>query len=174
MVKKYLSLLFFLVFEIGFCQDPLNVFDVARTGTIEQAETLLKQDAKIFNTVNKEGYSPLVLACYKANNKVAKYLIENGSDINASSSMGTPLMAAIVKANNDIAKLLVNKKADVNLTDAKGTTALMYAIQFKNQELVRLLLDHGADKLKRDKEGKTAFEYAVFSGDETIINLLKQ
>lgn len=173
MVKRCLVFLALMVCQIGFCQEKLDVFDVARKGTIEQAKALLKQDAKIFNTINSEGYSPLMLACYRGNSEVAQFLIENGSDVNGLSAMGTPLMATIVKGNVDLAKLLMDKKADVNLTDAKGTTALMYAVQFKHRELIKLLLVHKVDKSKKDDAGKTAFEYAVFSGDETIINLLK-
>lgn len=173
MLKVSLLILFFTISQFGFCQEALNVFDVARKGTVEQAKVLLQQDPQIFNTENNEGYSPLMLACYRGNNEVAGFLIENGSNVNASSPMGTPLMAAVVKGNIEVAKLLMDKKADVNLTDAKGVTPLMYAVQFKNKELVTLLLSHKADRLKKDALGKTAFEYAVFAGDETIINLLK-
>jgi len=59
------------------------------------------------------------------------------------------------------------------VTDEKGTTALMYAVQFRNVAFVQLLLKHKADKTLKDKNGKTAFEFAVFSGNEEIINLLK-
>lgn len=173
MIKNYILFLFFLSFQIASAQEPLNVFDVARKGTVDQAKALYKQDPKIFNTVNDSGYSPLILACYRGNNEVAKFLIENGSDINGSSSMGTPLMASIVKGNTEVTELLINKKADVNFADANGITALMYAVQFKNVPVTKLLLSHKADKTKVDKTGKTAFEYAVFSNNQEIINLLK-
>lgn len=173
MIKNYILFISFLFFQSASAQGALNVFDVARKGTLEQAKTLYKQDPQIFNTVNEAGYSPLILACYRGNNEVARFLIENGSDINGSSSMGTPLMAAIVKGNSEVAELLINKKADVNFADANGTTALMYAVQFKNVPLTKLLLAHKADKTKVDKTGKTAFEYAVFSDNQEIITLLK-
>ena len=173
MIKNYIVFISFLFFQSAFSQEALNVFDVARKGTLEQAKALYKQDPKIFNTVNDAGYSPLILACYRGNNEVAKFLIENGSDINGTSSMGTPLMAAIVKGNSEISELLINKKADLDIADANGTTALMYAVQFKNVALTKLLLSNKADKTKVDKTGKTAFEYAVFSNNQEIINLLK-
>ena len=173
MIKNYILFILFLFFQSVSAQEALNVFDVARKGTLEQAKALYRQDPKIFNTVNDGGYSPLILACYRGNNEVAKFLIENGSDINGTSSMGTPLMAAIVKGNSEISELLINKKADLNIADANGTTALMYAVQFKNVALTKLLLDNKADKTKVDKTGKTAFEYAVFSNNQEIITLLK-
>ena len=109
-------------------QEKLDVFEIARKGTVQQALEIIKTDAKAFNTTNSNGYTPLILACYRGNNEVAKVLIENNCELNTKSEMGTALMASIVKGNNEIASLLINKKADVNLTDAQGTTALMYAV----------------------------------------------
>ena len=173
MVKNYIFLILILVGSTCLGQESLNVFDVARNGTVEQAKVLLNQDAEIFNTVNEGGYSPLMLACYRGNIKVAQFLMENGADINVKSSMGSPLMAAVVKGNIEIVKALLAKKADVNATDANGITALIYAVQFRNEEILKLLLAYNADKTHIDKEGKTAFEHAVFTGNESIINLLK-
>jgi len=173
MKKKYFLPLLFLYLNVCFAQNNLNVFEVARKGTVEEANQLLKINPNAFNVVNEEGFSPLILACYRANNDVAKLIIEKGCDINQKSSMGTPLMASIVKGNNDMIAFLLLKNADANLTDENGITALIYAAMFKNKNAVMLLLQKKADKTKKDAKGKTAFEYAVFSGEEEIINLLK-
>ena len=164
-----------VVFTTNLCfsQAASNVFDIARKGTADQAKETLKKNINAFKTVNDEGFSPLTLACYRGNNEVAKLLIDNGSDINQKSTMGTPLMAAVVKGNIEIAKILIAKKANLNETDSNGTTPLMYAVQFQNEEFIKLLLLNKADKTKSDKNGKTAFEYAVFAKNEQIINLLK-
>lgn len=173
-MKRTVRILFFL-FAVAFsyAQEKLSVFDVARSGTVEQAKEYLKTDPKAFHVVNADGYSPLTLACYRGNNKVAKLLIESGSDINGNSKMGTPLMAAIVKGNNEIVTLLIEKKANLNTADANGTTALIYAVQFQNSIALQLLIENKVDKTHKDNDGKTAFEHAVFAGNETIINLLK-
>lgn len=162
-----------LISNLTFSQETLDVFDIARKGTLEQAKNILKVNPNAFNTVNEDGFSPLILACYKGNNEVAKLLIETGCDINGNSKMGTPLMACIVKGNNEIAKLLIKKKADIDKADANGTTALIYCVQFNNKTILSLLLENKVDKTHKDKDGKTAFEHAVFSGNEEIINLLK-
>ena len=172
-MKNTFTIAFFLLSLHCFSQEAISVFDIARKGTLEQAQVKVKQNAKAFDVVNEEGYSPLVLACYRGNNDVAKFIIENGTDINGSSKMGTPLMAAIVKGNNAIATLLIKKKANLNITDENGTTALIYAVMFKNAAIIKLLLENKVDKTHKDKSDKTAFEHAVFSGNEEIINLLK-
>ena len=167
-----LTVLLLMLGVPAYSQQP-NVYDIARTGTVEQAKAITKTNPEAFKTVNENGYSPLTLACYRGNTDVARYLIDNGSDINGNSNMGTPLMAAVVKGNSDIVQYLLDKKADPNLTDPNGTTALIYAVTFRNPDIIKLLLAHGAEKAIADNKGKTAFEYAVFSGNETIINLLK-
>lgn len=169
----FLTFILFTFSNVSLAQEKLDVFDVARKGTLAEAKAYLKQNPKAFTVLNQEGYSPLILACYRNNNEVAKFIIENGADINGNSSMGTPLMAAIVKGNNEIAQLLIEKKANTNLADANGKTALIYAVQFQNKVVLKMLVQNNADKSHKDKEGKTAFEYAVFAGNEEIINLLK-
>lgn len=173
MKQTLFSLLLLLAINSIYSQDHLDVFDIARRGTVDDVRQLLKSDPNGFKTINKEGFSPLLLACYRGNVEVAKLLIETGCDINQKSSMGTPLMAAVVKGNNSITQFLLLKNANVNLTDENGTTALMYAAMFKNKEIVILLLQKNADKKLLDNKGKSAFEYAVFTGNEEIINLLK-
>lgn len=172
-MKNTIILAVILLSLPSFCQEIISVFDIARKGTVEQAKAKIKENAKAFDVVNDEGYSPLVLACYRGNNEVAKFIIDHCSDINGSSKMGTSLMASIVKGNNEIATLLINKKAELNIADENGTTALIYAVMFKNSDIIKLLLENNVDKAHKDKSDKTAFEHAVFSGNESIINLLK-
>jgi uncharacterized protein len=150
-----------------------NVFSIARSGTLSEMQLYLKANPNAINEVSKEGFTPLILACYNGNIKVAQYLIEIAEDVDYQSPMGTTLMAVTVKGHTILAQALLQKGANPNLTDEKGTSALMYAVQFRNVELVRLLLQYSADKTLKDSTGKTAFEYAVFSGNEEIINLLK-
>jgi len=173
MKQSLASFLLLLMINLVYAQDHKDVFEIARRGTAEEAVLYLKSNPNAFNTVNSDGFSPLLLACYRSNNEVAKLLIETGCDINQKSSMGTPLMAAVVKGNSTIVQYLLLKNANVNLTDENGTTALMYAVMFKNKEIVTMLLQKNANKSMLDNKGKSAFEYAVFTGNEEIINLLK-
>jgi uncharacterized protein len=172
-MKNIILTLFCFFSVMGFSQEALSVFDVARTGTAQQAEAMLKENPAVFDAVNKDGYAPLTLACYRGNIEVVKVILKSNADVNANSSMGTPIMAAVVKGKTEIVKLLINKNADVNLPDSNGTTPLIYATMFKNTEIITLLLKNKADKNLKDKNGKTAFEYATTTADETIINLLK-
>lgn len=169
---RKILLIFLLSINVIFGQDT-NCFDVARKGNLSDIKSLFEKDKTIINAIDDKGSSMLILACYRGNDAVANFLIENNCDLNYVSDNGTALMAAVVKGNYELVKLLIKNGANLNLTDANGLTALMYAVQFNNIELLKLLLQHNADKNQVDKNGKTAFEYAVFSGNEEIINLLK-
>jgi ankyrin repeat protein len=171
-MKKLLVLTALLCFYIATAQEK-NVFDIARSGTLTEIQNLNKSNPDLINSLNENKTSPLILACYRGNIEVAKFLIENVKNINYNSDMGTALMAATYKNQPQLVKLLLEKKANPDATDANGITALSLAVQFKNTELVKLLLEYKADKTIKDNKGKTAFEYAVFSQNEPIINLLK-
>lgn len=173
-MKKTL-LLFLLIATAATAQDkgPKDVFDTARSGTVEEMKALVSKNTDTINKTNAMGFTPLILACYRGNTPVAEYLAENAKNINYSSSSGTALAAVVVKGNIKLAELLLKKKADPNIADAGGMTPLLYAIQFKNKELIELLLRHKADKNQKDKQGKAPFEYAVDTRNQDIINLFK-
>jgi hypothetical protein len=173
MKKSLLIVIVAFISNLIFSQETLNVFDIARKGTVEQAKEKFKDNPNSFNVVNDEGYSPLLLACYRSNNGVAKYLINIGSDINGKSKFGTPLMACIVKGNNEIANLLIEKKVDLNFSDMSGMNALLYAVNFKNYEMVSALVKAGVNVDIKDNKNKSALDYAIIMNDDLLIELLK-
>ena len=150
-----------------------SIFDIARTGTVAEVTELMKQNPDIINQVNENGFSPLILACYRGNTEVAKYLIDHVKDLNYKSKEGTALAGLAVKYNKDLVEHLLKKKTDPNIADATGYTPLFWAVKFGNKELVELLLQYKADKTKKDSMGMTPFEYALKTNHKEIINLLK-
>ncbi|MFN4199490.1 MAG: ankyrin repeat domain-containing protein [Flavobacterium sp.] len=142
-------------------------------GEVAKVESYIESIPEATNQLSKEGFSPLILASYTGSLELVRLLVTKGAAVNYNSSMGTALMAAIVKNHVTVVQFLLEKGADVNIWDERGTTPLIYAVQFKNKEVIKLLLNHKPDTSHTDKNGKTAFEYAVFSGDRDVIELLK-
>ncbi len=173
MTKNYIIIFTLFFFAILNAQEKKDVFEIARKGTVEEAQSLLKINPKAFNLVNSDGFSPLVLACYKSNNDVAKFLIENGCDINLKTTMGTALMACVVKGNNEIATILIQKKAAVNEVDANGTSAIIYCAMFKNYEIATLLIQAKANPEAKDNRNNSALDYAILADDDKLIQILK-
>lgn len=162
---------FFLAFS--FVKGQKNVFDIARTGTVEELKDLIKKDQNIINTTNEQGFSPLILACYRGNVEVAEFLIDHVKDVNYKSQEGTALAGLSIRYNRDLVIALLQKNADPNIADSNGTTPLIWAIKTGNEELVKILLDYKADTQKADNLGVKPFEYAMQTKKENIVNLLK-
>lgn len=167
---RFILICFFII-NLSFSQK--DVFNVARNGSVEEMKSLFEKNANCVNDVDDYGFSPLILASYRGNFEVAKYLITIVKDINYQSPEGTVLMAAVMRNNSELIQILIDKKANLDLTSKTGVTALMLATQFKNIEIIKILLQHKANKLLKDNDGKTAFEYAINTNNDAIIQLLK-
>ena len=150
-----------------------DVFDVARKGTIEEMKMLVSKDANVVNLVNADGNSALILACYRGNVEVAKFLVSSIKDINYVSSMGTALMAATFKGQEIIVQNLLENNSNPNITDSNGTSALIYATMIKSNKIISLLLKYKADKNHKDNQGKKAIDFAILDNDKQLIELLK-
>jgi len=174
MKKLIVIVSIFLSFSFVSAQEKAkSVFDIARSGTVAELKDLMKKNPNIINETNEGGFSTLILACYRGNTEVAKFLMDNVKDINYKSQEGTALAGLSVKYNKDLVEYLLNKNADPNIADATGSTPLFWAVKFGNKELIELLLKHKADKSKKDSMGMTPFEYALQTNNKEIINLLK-
>jgi ankyrin repeat protein len=171
--KKTLFVFFFAITSLYSFSQEKSIFDIARSGSLQELKAAEKKNPDIINKVSKEGYSPLTLSCYSGNNEVAKYLINNVKDINAKSGYGTPLMAAVVKNKKELVSLLIEKKANVNVTDPNGTSALHYAVMFGLEDITKLLVAAKADPSLKDNRGNSSLEYAKIKGNTNIIQLLK-
>lgn len=159
---------------IFFCQlhAQNKVFDIARYGSVEDLLLEVKNDSCCFKYVNDKGFTPLLIAVYKENYKVAEKLIELGSDVNFISDFGSVLMAAMYNSNDKIFNLLINSNVDINLQDKNGNTPLMFAVYIGNESYVKELLKRNANKNIINKESQTAFMIAVQLSNEKIIDLL--
>ncbi|ROI01177.1 ankyrin repeat domain-containing protein [Chryseobacterium sp. G0240] len=173
-MKNLILLLSISLTSLLFAQGQTkSIFDIARQGTVDEVKALMKQNPDIINQPNENGFTPLILACYRGNTEVAKFLIDHVKDVNYQSKEGTALAGLSVKYNKELIESLLKKNADPNIADATGYTPLFWAVKFGNKELVELLLRYKADKSKKDSMGMTPFEYALSTNNKEIINLLK-
>ena len=61
-----------LVSSLLVAQD--NIFDVARSGSIDDVKSLMAINSDTINAVNSKGFVPLTLACYRGNTSVALFI----------------------------------------------------------------------------------------------------
>ena len=123
--------------------------------------------------------SPLFVATYLGQCKIAKYLLQCVAEINNPNEMGvTPLMTAI--QNEDFCRYLLIEKIDVidlNVKVIKGLTALDYAVNCHSFNTAVLLLENGAVSFAFDFILNVAFHLAKCShswSDKKKIDILNK
>lgn len=148
---------------------PLH--EAARRNDLEAVKQLL-----VHNDINMRDSSnrtPLIIAAYYNRYEVAKFLINNGANLdNRDSSSSTALLYAAYMGFSDIAKLLIDGGANIDAVDFEGNTALHFAIEGGHIDIIELLLFAGADINRKDFNGKSPFDLARHHPKSEEINRL--
>jgi ankyrin repeat protein len=139
------------------------LINVATNGSIEIVKLLLKNNVTI-DEVNMGGHTALSKAVWSKNNDVAKYLIDQGGDVNKSNKRFElpPLVAAVRNNNIEMGEILLQKGANVNTVNTIDKfTPIIWAV-FKNDiDFIKLLLKYHPDlSIKSKYDDRTIFDYA--------------
>ena len=135
----------------------------------ETVQKIIEHGARI-NVQNKNGATPLLLACSGAQPEVLKLLLKRKADPNIADENGdTSLHAAIVSGCNsetlqEIIYVDVNamkKRTNVNATNRRGRTALLLSCSYRQTDSVNVLLRAGANPTVADDEGFSCLHAAV-------------
>ena len=141
----------------------------AKKGRADIVKLLLARGADV-NAQGPYGSTAVMLAIELGDKDSLELLLAHGADVNEKGGAfgRTPLMLTVDGGKGyreGCLKLLLDKGADVNAMDARGKTALMYAIEGGNKEMVGLLVASAVD-------GRTALMLAAESGDGGIVSRL--
>jgi ankyrin repeat protein len=131
-------------------------------------------NARMSSSDGYGGWTPLQKAAYLGQMVVARFLLESGADVNATTlgSSQTALDLAAQKGHAAMASLLLSKKADVNPTDDKGQTPLHLAAENGFRTVAEVLLDHGANVDAKTKSDATPLHLAAYNGFKSVAELL--
>jgi ankyrin repeat protein len=92
----------------------------------------------------------------------AAHFVRHGAEIDARHPDGSPFLAAFAWRRFAVAEWLLRHGADVYRADAKGNTALYYAVKRRyDVGLVQLLREFGADPDRRAGDGVSPRELAT-------------
>ncbi|RVE45989.1 hypothetical protein evm_009392 [Chilo suppressalis] len=153
--------------------------DAIINGNVQEVENIINADLK--QNVNMKldsGWTPLMHACFHAQDKIVELLLNSGADANLHADSVTPIMAACSNssANKDtifnIIIMLLKKNCILNIGDKYGQTPLMRAISSGCGTVVQKLLEEKVNIEMRDQQGWTALFWAAHHNQPEILEML--
>jgi len=147
----------------------LSIHEAAATGEMNVLRQLLAAQPGLVNAFSDDGFSPLGLACFFHQPEAARYLVEQGAEVNAPSANAQqvrPLHSAVAAHNPELVNLLLEKGADINAAQANGFTALHAAAHQGDEALIKMLLEKGADINAMAHDGTTPMDQAIRQGHQ--------
>jgi len=153
--------------------DPQLLLDRAiRDGNETAVRRLLTGGANVSRR-DANSWTPLMVASFVGNRRIAAMLIEAGADVNAQDPRGyAPLHWAAFKNYHEVVQLLLQRGAFVNIKSASGLTPLLQASARGALESMKQLVRFGADANDADNEGWTPLHKAVANDHVKAVELL--
>ena len=116
----------------------LNI--ACRNDNFDFVKMFLELGANIDAVSDDRGYTAVMDAVWRGNEKITKFLIENGADLNTISKEGqSNLVLAVGAGRENIVKLLAENGSDCDVKDMMGMSAYNYAVLFKKTRIVDIL-----------------------------------
>lgn len=116
----------------------LNI--ACRYDNFEFVEMLLNLGADLNASSEDRGYTAVMDAVWRGNEKITKYLIDKGAELNTINKEGQTNLILAVGANREsLVKLLAENGADPDVKDMMGMSAYTYSVLFKKEKLVEIL-----------------------------------
>ena len=125
----------------------ISFFEAASLGEIETVRDEVERDPARVNALAPDGFPVLGLAIFFRQPELAKYLIEQGADVDirsANAARLAPIHAACARQDLASLRLLLRHGADPRTAQEGGFTPLDSAKAAGNSEMQQVLLDAGA------------------------------
>lgn len=145
----------------------------AEKGHLMLVRRLLKADVEL-NGVDRNGYTPLMLAVRNGQTKAMTALLEAGADTTPTNQTDgkTALHMAIAAGDATAVTTLLGAGAPIDTPDVNGVTPLLLAVELQAAECVAALCAKGADANAHGPSGELPLVVAAVSGDIPTIQAL--
>ena len=159
-----------------------TIWEAAAIGDPQRVTRLLDDDPALLDSFSPEGFTPLAFAAHFGHTETARFLLEQGANVNIVSKHAmhlTPLHNALFGRRVEMAKLLIEHGADVTARRGgkswprAGWTALHYCASFGFAELAEELVEHGARIDALDDDGKSPLKIAEEADQHQTAKLLR-
>ncbi|WP_438456255.1 ankyrin repeat domain-containing protein [Wolbachia endosymbiont of Kerria lacca] len=142
-----------------------ELFAAINIGNFQKVEKCIKEAESIgikseILSSEKHNIKPIHFTTDKCNLKILQLLLNEGADINATSTeyLNTSLHIAAINGKLEIAQFLIDSSANINATNYKGFTPLYLASFNCQSDMVELLFCNNADTSIKDVNGRTALD----------------
>lgn len=154
----------------------LDLYEACAVGDLPAMQRALNLNSSLLESRSSDGWTPLHLAAFFGQVKIAEALIDRGASVDSRSTnqmKNTPLHAAAAGGRTELVELLLKHSAQVNATQQGGWTALHAAAQSGRKEMVCVLLAHSADTSIRADNNQTPLDLALLGGKADVVALLE-
>jgi ankyrin repeat protein len=156
---------------------PEALDNAVRSGDLEQVESILRETPDLITSKDSKYRATLLhfasSFCPHPHTAVAKYLLENGAEVDAQDRWGlTPLAWAAAWGREAEVELLLAHGATLDLADGLGRTPLHLAVHGGCAGMVELLCARGADRNAKTNQGATHLICAAAGGFVRIAEIL--
>ena len=164
------------------------LYYAAQCGFQDLVEHLVANDPEQVNATGGHYLRPLVAALARGHFQTAKFLYDNGAQVNVGGDRGaTPLHSAAFCGDFKMVQLLLKHKADVHARlegqPGQGQTPLHFAsegsyerspnIAVSLSNITRVLLEHSADVNARGNDGSTPLHLAAMAARYERVDVIR-
>jgi ankyrin repeat protein len=140
---------------------------------IRRIQAMIQNSPDLINAPGSGGFTPLHTAANQGQLIVARFLLDNGADVNCrNSNQETPLTLAAARGHKAMVELLLSRKADVNVVGGGGYTALHQVAQYGFKTVAEVLLANKANASATTISGATPLHLAAGVGNNALVELL--
>ena len=108
---------------------------------------------------DKQGNTPLLLACQAGDFELATMLKDAGADVSVANEKGEcPLLAAFATGNHECAKLILSWGADAKAVRRDGTGVIALDIHSRLLDVINLALQHGPERMASQSASQSTFD----------------
>lgn len=177
-MNKFITLFVCMLFATAIHASDLTPGDrfavAIEKGDLDAVKALVDGGSKADTLIEygEHKITPLMKACWDGEMDIAKYLLDQGANVNAADDQGaTPISNAISRDRPEFVQLLVDHGAKVNIKDIREFTPATQAAAAGNVEIIKILAKAGAD-LTAETMGLTPLMFAVSAGKEEMVRTL--
>jgi ankyrin repeat protein len=144
----------------GRSKEEQKLLDAARDRKVKAVRRLVGTEGVCIDVRNRDGNTPLLLACRGGHLEIMTILLEAGADKSVESKRGETLLHYAVHTSCEMVRLLLAAGCEADKADKPGYTPLHKACMSGSSVDIATLLERGADHNLANSNGDTPIHIA--------------